>query len=151
MHQTAINLTPEMKAKLAQGYTTKGVPAQLWTFSALGGAGAFSSTAEDLTNFIQASVAESGVASQLLLKMSEQQFKGSSGIGWMQPSFIDRFVGNRTVVWHNGMVGGYASYLAIDKKAGTGVVVLTNQASAVEMLGMMLMRQVRTQSWSSTG
>lgn len=149
MHQTAINLTPEMKEKLAQGYTAKGVPAQLWTFSALGGAGAFSSTAEDLTNFIQASVAESGVASQLLLKMSEQQFKGSSGIGWMQPSFIDRFVGNRTVVWHNGMVGGYASYLAIDKKAGTGVVVLTNQASSVEMLGMMLMRQVRTQSWSS--
>lgn len=150
MHHTAISLTPEMKAKLAQGYTAKGLPTRMWSFAALGGAGAYSSTAEDLTTFIQASVAESGLASQLLRKMSEPQFKGDAGTGWMQPSFIDRFVGNRAVVWHNGMVGGYASYLAIDKEAGTGVVVLTNQASATEMLGMMLMRQARTQSWSSS-
>lgn len=150
MRHTKITPTPEMKAKLAQGYTAKGLPARIWTFEALGGAGAYSSTAEDLTTFIQASVAESGLASQLLRKMSEPQFKGDTGIGWMQPSFIDSFVGNREVVWHNGMVGGYASYLAIDKKASTGVVVLANQASATEMLGMMLMRQARTQSWSSS-
>jgi CubicO group peptidase (beta-lactamase class C family) len=149
MYHTKITLTPEMKAKLAQGYTAKGLPTRMWTFAALGGAGAYSSTADDLTTFIRASVAESGLASQLLRKMSEPQFKGDAGIGWMQPSFIDRFVGNRAVVWHNGMVGGYASYLAIDKEAGTGVVVLANQASATEMLGMMLIRQVRTQSWSS--
>jgi CubicO group peptidase (beta-lactamase class C family) len=150
MYHTAINLTSEMKANLAQGYTAKGLPTRIWTFAALGGAGAYSSTAEDLITFIQASLSGSGLASQLLLKMSERQFKGDTGIGWMQPSFIDRFVGNRSVVWHNGMVGGYASYLAIDKEADTGVAVLTNQASATEMLGMMLMRQARTQSWSTS-
>ena len=150
MHHTAITLTPEMKTKLAQGYTAKSLPARMWTFAALGGAGAYSSTAKDLTTFIQASVAESGLASELLHTMSEPQIKGDTGIGWMQPSFIDRFLGNRAVVWHNGMVGGYASYLAIDKEAGAGVVVLTNQASATEMLGKMLMRQTRTQSWSSS-
>jgi CubicO group peptidase (beta-lactamase class C family) len=122
----------------------------MWTFAAFGGAGAYSSTTDDMTTFIQDCVSENGLAAQLLRKMSEPQFKGDTGIGWMQPSFVDRFVGNRTVVWHNGMVGGYASYLAIDKEAGTGVVVLTNQASATDMLGMMLMRQVRTQSWSSS-
>jgi hypothetical protein len=30
------------------------------------------------------------------------------------------------------------------------VVILTNQASATEMLGMMVMRQIRTQSWASS-
>jgi serine-type D-Ala-D-Ala carboxypeptidase/endopeptidase len=150
MQHTKITLTPEMKAKLAQGYTEKGLPTRMWTFAALGGAGAYSSTTDDMTTFIQASVSESGLAAQLLRKMSEPQFKGDTGIGWMQPSFVDRFVGNRTVVWHNGMVGGYASYLAIDKETGTGVVILTNQASATDMLGIMLMRQVRTQSWSSS-
>lgn len=148
MHHTKITLTPEMKARLVQGYTAKGLPARMWTFAALGGAGAYSSTADDLMTFIRASVAESGLASQLLRKMGEPQFKGDTGIGWMQPSFIDRFVGNRAVVWHNGMVGGYASYLAIHKESGAGIVVLANQASATEMLGMMLMRQVRSQSWS---
>ncbi|MEM9538031.1 MAG: serine hydrolase domain-containing protein [Cyanobacteria bacterium P01_E01_bin.42] len=151
MHHTAITLTPEMKAKLAQGYTAQGLPTPVWTFAALGGAGAYSSTAEDLMTFIQTSVAENGLASQLLQKMSEPQFKGNTGIGWMQPSFIDRFVGNRGVVWHDGRVGGYASYLAIDKQSGAGVVVLTNQAiAATGMLGMMLMRQARTQSWASS-
>lgn len=150
MHHTAITLSPELRATLAQGYNAKGLPTRAWTFAALGGAGAYSSTTEDLTTFIQASLAESGLASQLLLKMNKRQFKGDTGTGWIQPSYIDRFVGNHSVVWHNGMVGGYASYLAIDKKAGTGIVVLTNQASATEMLGMMLMRQARTQSWSSS-
>jgi len=149
MHHTAITLSPELKEKLAQGYTAKGIPTRVWTFAALYGAGAYSSTAEDLTRFIQVSVAESGLASQLLLKMSEKQFNGDTGIGWMQPSFIDRFVGNRAVVWHNGMVGGYASYLSIDAESKSGVVILTNQASSTDMLGMMLTRQIRTQSWSS--
>ena len=150
MNHTAITLTPEMSVKLAHGYTGKGLPAPIWSFGALGGAGAFSSTLGDLMTFIEVSLAESGSASELLLRMSEPQFAGKTGIGWMQPSFIDRLIGNRTVVWHNGMVGGYASYLAIDRRTATGVAVLTNQAAATDMLGMMLMRQARTQSWPST-
>lgn len=147
MHQTAITLAPEMEIKLAQGYNPSGLPTQLWTFGALGGAGAYSSTAEDLTTFIQASVAEHGMASDLLRKMSRRQNKGNAGIGWMRASVLDRCFGSRRTVWHNGMVGGYASYIAIDRDTRTGVVVLTNQASPTEMLGMMLMRQTRTRSW----
>ena len=150
MNQTSVTLTMEMKEKLAKGYTAKGLPTPVWTFAALGGAGAYSTTAKDLITFVQASVAESGMASQLLKKMSEPQFNEHTGLGWMQPSFIDRFIGNKGVVWHNGMVGGYASYLSIDIEKGTGVFVLTNQASATEMLGMILMRQARTQSWPSS-
>lgn len=151
MHHTAITLTPEMQAKLAQGYTEKGLPTSVFTFAALGGAGAYSSTAEDLLTFVQASVAETGLASQLFQTMSKPQFKGKTGIGWIQPTFADRFIGNRGVVSHNGRVGGYASYLAIEKKSGTGVVVLTNQAIVtIGTLGMILMRQVCTQSWASS-
>jgi len=149
LKNTTITFTPVMKERLAQGYTAKGEKTPIWTFSALGGAGAFSSTAGDMMTFIQESLADSGMASQLFKNMCQSHLSGKTGIGWMQPSFIDRFVGNRGAVWHNGMVGGYASYLSIDKKSGTGVVVLTNQASTPDMLGMMLMRQARTQSWSS--
>ena len=52
MNNTAITLTPEMKAKLAQGHTGKGALTPIWSFAALHGAGAFSSTAEDLIKFI---------------------------------------------------------------------------------------------------
>ena len=148
MTATAITATPEMMRRLAQGYTPKGAPTRAWTFAALAGAGAFYSNAEDMLRFIRESVEEGGLAFQSFQKMRMPQFGGDTGIGWIQPTFLDRFFGNRKVVWHNGMVGGYASYLSIDAETKTGVVILTNQASATEMLGMQLTRQVRTQSWS---
>lgn len=147
LKNTAVTLSPRMKEHLAQGYTTKGLPTPVWTFSALGGAGAFSSTAEDLVTLIQACVSYNGIGAGLFREMSKAQFKGASGIGWLQPSVLDRIIGNRNVVWHSGMVGGYASYLAIDRESSAGIVILTNRARGPEMLGMMLMRKVRTRLW----
>jgi CubicO group peptidase (beta-lactamase class C family) len=149
MRNTAITLNPLMKDHLVQGYTKNGTPNPIWTFSVLAGAGAFNSDAEDMLKFIRANIEDDSVLSQTLKKMHPQQFGGSTGIGWMLPTFIDKFVGNRAVVWHNGMVGGYASYVSIDTKAKTGIVILSNKAVDVTMLGMMLTRQARTQSWSS--
>ena len=149
MGDTAISLTPVMKEHLAQGYTANGKPSQMWTFAALAGAGAFNSDAEDMMKFIRANLADGSPMSRTLKKMHEPQFGGCTGIGWMQPTFIDRFFGNQAVVWHNGMVGGYASYVSVDTKANTGIVILSNKAVDVTMLGMMLTRQTRTQSWST--
>ncbi|MBI3561172.1 MAG: beta-lactamase family protein [Gammaproteobacteria bacterium] len=151
MRNTAIALTPEMKEHLAQGYTAsrQPSPSPIWTFSALAGAGAFNSNAEDMMRFVRANIEDSSSMSRTLKKMHTPQFDGDTGIGWMQPAFLDRFFGNKTVVWHNGMVGGYASYVSVDTKTKTGIVVLSNKAVDVTMLGMMLTRQARTQSWSS--
>lgn len=149
MQGTGITLTAEMKARLAQGHTPKGAPSGIWHFAALAGAGAISSHAQDMLRFIQANVEEDGPLWRSLARTREPQFEGVTGIGWIQPRFLDRFFGNGRIVWHNGMVGGYASYLAIDAAAKTGVVILTNKAIAPDMLGMVLARQIRTQSWSA--
>ena len=113
----------------------------MWTFSSLAGAGAFNSNAEDMMKFIQANIENGSILSQTLKKMHEPKFGGDTGVGWMQPTFLDRFFGNKTVVWHNGMVGGYASYVSIDTKTKTGIVIFSNKAVDVTMLGMMLTRQ----------
>jgi len=149
MKNTAITLTPVMQERLVQGYTESGEPNPIWTFSALAGAGAFNSDAEDMLKFVRTNIEDGSALSQTLKKMHEPQSGNNTGIGWMLPTFIDKFFGNRSVVWHNGMVGGYASYLSIDTKAKTGVIILSNKAVDVTMLGMMLTRQTRTQSWSS--
>jgi CubicO group peptidase (beta-lactamase class C family) len=150
MTETGIALTPRMQSRLAQGHTSKGVPTRIWTFAALAGAGAFNSSARDMLTFIRGLVEEGGPFVDLLRKMREPQPGGQTGIGWMLPTFVDRFVGNKDIVWHNGMVNGYASYLAVDARARAGVVILTNKAIGPEMLGMMLMRKVRTQSWAQS-
>lgn len=147
MGGTGITLTPEMQTHLAQGYTAKGAPTRIWRFAALAGAGAINSHVQDMLRFIQANI-EEGELSLSFKKMREPQFKGDTGIGWMQPTFVDRFFGNEQIVWHNGMVAGYASYLSVDPKAKTGIVILTNQAIGTDLLGTMLARQIRTQSWS---
>ena len=148
MGGTGITLTPEMRAHLAHVYMAKGAPTRVWHFAALAGAGAINSHAQDMLRFIQANVEEGGPLSLSFKKMREPQFKGVTGIGWIQPTFMDRFFGNEQIVWHNGMVAGYASYLSIDAKAKTGIVILTNKAVGPEILGMKLARQIRTQSWS---
>ena len=150
MNETRITLTPEMKSLLAQGYNDEGEPVPIWTFTALAGAGAFNSSISDMLQFIRANVEGEVLTSNSLQKMWKPQFKGDTGIGWMLPTLLDKFFGNKEIVWHNGMVGGYASYLSIDVKSKSGVVVLTNRSIDVTMLGMMLSRQVRTQSWSSS-
>ena len=148
MRNTAITLTPEMKEHLAQGYTASGEPSPVWTFSALAGAGAFNSNAEDMMRFVRANIENGSPMSRTLKKMHEPQFGGDTGIGWLQPMFLDKFVGNKTVVWHSGMVGGYASYVSVDTKSKIGIVVFSNKAVDVRMSGIMLRRQARTQSWS---
>ena len=147
MKDTAIVLTPEMDRHLAQGYARNGEPNPIWTFGALGGAGAFNSSVSDMMKFIRANINEISPITHSLKKMHEKQFGGHTGSGWMQSTFMDRFFGNRSVIWHSGMVGGYSSYVSIDTENKTGLVILSNKSVDVTMLGMMLTRQVRTQSW----
>ena len=150
MKSTVITLTPQLKKNLAQGYTDKGEPNPIWTFKALAGAGAFNSNADDMLKFIRANIeTENFPISQSLVRTHELQPNGKANIGWMQPTLIDRFVGNNSIVWHNGMVGGYASYISVDTRNKTGVIVLSNKSVDVTMLGTMLTRKVRTQSWAT--
>lgn len=143
MHSTSTTLTAKLQSRLAQGHSPQGTPTRVWTFAALAGAGAFYSHAEDMMRFVRANLEAQGATGASLRAMREPQGKGDTGIGWMQPRWLDRILGHRNMVWHNGMVGGYASYLSIDAQASTGVLVLTNQVRAPDMLGMMLARKVR--------
>lgn len=65
----------------------------------------------------------------------------------MAPSVIDRAAGSSTMVWHNGRVGGYASYLSLDVTDGTGVVILSAKSAEVTVAGVMLNRAVREHDW----
>ncbi len=47
--------------------------------------------------------------------------------------------GGKTVVWHNGGTGGYASMMLFDAAAGEGVVVLANAAISVDDLALHLL------------
>jgi hypothetical protein len=46
------------------------------------------------------------------------------------------------MLWHNGMVGGSASFLGIVEAFDIGVVVLTNTAKQVDAIGVKILSEL---------
>jgi CubicO group peptidase (beta-lactamase class C family) len=143
MNDTAIDLAPSLRARLIGGYSETKAPAPPWTFPILAGAGAWASSADDMLRFAAANLDPAHPLFATLRRMH-----GAQGIGWMAPALPDRIAGNGAFIWHNGRVGGYASYLSIDPASRTAVLVLSNLSIDITMAGIMLTRQARTQSFA---
>ncbi|MBC7381904.1 MAG: beta-lactamase family protein [Bacteroidia bacterium] len=148
MTNTFITPDSSNKDKIIQGYNDQGQKTPVWADHVLTGAGSFLSNATDMIKFIKANLSENATTiSKSLLKTHLPQLKSNSGLGWMLPDKYDRLIGNQNIVWHNGMAGGYASFMAIDKANNYGMIILSNKAVDVTKLGMKLTLVVRSQSW----
>ena len=66
-----------------------------------------------------------------------QMLHGDGRLAWQSSE-----IGAHPVLWHNGMVGGSASYLGIVEPLGVGVVVLTNTARSVDPLGVKILAEL---------
>ncbi len=136
MTSTAIALTPAMQGHLAPGHSADGSTTPAWNFDALAGAGAIRSTAQDLLRFVRAHMQSAGADATpyALVQMPQRPTdvdQTQVGLTWrIKP------VRGRTVVWHQGSTGGYASYVGFTSDGQRGVVVLTNTASEVGYIGL---------------
>jgi CubicO group peptidase (beta-lactamase class C family) len=148
MQRTSVTVDSIQTQNIVQGYTEQGEPAPIWKDDVLTGAGSFLSNAADMVQFIKANLTETETPlSATLINTHGQQLGGPTGLGWIQPGTIDKWLGNGDMVWHNGIAGGYASFLAIDKTHQYGVIILSNKAVDVTTFGMKMTRTLRTQSW----
>ncbi len=148
MKNTFVTIDSINKKNIVQGYNELGKPSPIWEDKVLTGAGSFLSNANDMLKFIKANLkTDETLISKALIQTHTQQLNGDTGLGWMMPSSEDNLIGNKDIVWHNGMAGGYTSYLSIDKKNNYGIIILSNKAIDVTELGVKLTRLVRTQSW----
>lgn len=148
MNNSFITVDSNNKKYIVQGYDENGNPAPIWIDNVLTGAGSFLSNASDMIKFIKANLNEQeSVISKSLIETHKRQLNGETGLGWHLPASIDRLIGNKEIVWHNGMAGGYASFLAIDKTNNYGIIILSNKAIDVTTFGMKMVRTIRTQSW----
>lgn len=137
MKNTTITLNEEQKKLLAQGYNEQGNPNPVWEDNVLTGAGSFLSNAEDMVKFIKVNFDENqSDISKSLLKTHERQFNGKTGLGWHYYSKFVAFITDEgDVIWHNGGAGGYVSFMALNKKTKSGVILLSNSTSNVTLLG----------------
>ncbi len=126
MKNTVIKLSPEQRAKLAQGYNEKLKPAGLWDRLGLLGNGAIMSTADDMMIYVEA-----------MLHAEKTPFpEAIRRVETLQYSYIayNWFVTPAGSIWHNGMTGGYSSLLKAYLKKDFAIFVLTNTEAEVNCL-----------------
>jgi CubicO group peptidase (beta-lactamase class C family) len=139
MFATSVAGQQPLPAGAATGFDADLNAAAPWHFDVLEGAGAIRSTVGDLGKLL---LAHLGPGDDLLgrairLAQSPRTAAGDMGLGW----HIEPATG---MVWHSGMTGGNASFVAFDPVRKVGVVVLVNAASSgADALGVSLMRMLR--------
>jgi CubicO group peptidase (beta-lactamase class C family) len=137
---TRIGLTEDTKRRLAPGHSAVGKPTANWDVPTLAAAGAIRSTARDMLDFLSANL-EGGPLREAMDRSHEERFrvgpKGPRiGLGWHLTPLLSN---GKTMIWHNGGTGGYASFAALVKETRTAVVVLTNTAADVDGLAVALL------------
>jgi len=145
MIDTRIDLTPAEMARQAQGYSPEGIarPHDNVTWPAFNGAGALRSTMDDLMRYLAFNLGRAKTPLDILLPDLHKRWhrggrEGSAvGLAWQMAPIRGTKL---TVVWKNGAVSGFFSYIGFVAKTGTGVIVLANRRVAVGRIGMQVLR-----------
>jgi CubicO group peptidase (beta-lactamase class C family) len=141
MTSTAITNSAAMQSRLAQGHDATGKPVSNWNLNLFAGAGGIRSTGNDMLRYLKASMGLTPSPLQAAMQLAQTPrtsgpgSENKIGLIWMTQHGPDG-----DVIWHNGMTGGYASFIGFTADHRYGVVILTNTATAVDDLGFATLR-----------
>jgi CubicO group peptidase (beta-lactamase class C family) len=130
MTMSGTAFTADMRAHLAPGHDATGKAAKNWDLDALAGAGAIRSTGNDMLRYLKANM---GVDKSPL--DAAMRFAQTRDIAKTVPIGLAWVTTDKGIVWHNGMTGGYASFLGFAADGRRGLVILTNTAASADDLG----------------
>jgi serine-type D-Ala-D-Ala carboxypeptidase/endopeptidase len=127
MSSTSIALSPVMEKRLAVGHDGALNPVANWDMPTLAGCGALRSTANDLLNFLAANLGyrKTSLAAAMAAELSTRRPTGTLGMEIAYGWHITTAHGT-SIIGHNGLTGGYKSFIGFDPRSGVGVVVLSN-------------------------
>jgi CubicO group peptidase (beta-lactamase class C family) len=147
MKSTRLDLSADMAARLANGHNRALEQVPSWDFpartSTFAGAGGLRSTASDMLAFVAANAGTrtTPLSAAMAATVATRRPTGRPGVevalGW----HITTTPSGKEIVWHNGGTGGYRTFAGYDRKAGVGVVALSNTSTptGVDDIGMHLL------------
>jgi CubicO group peptidase (beta-lactamase class C family) len=132
MTMSGAAFTGAMRAHLAPGHDHTGTAASNWDIDALAGAGAIRSTANDMLRYLKANMGIDQPPLVAAMKLAQRPRSDMAktmriGLAWITT--------DKGIVWHNGMTGGYRSFLGFTADGRRGVVILANTAVDADDLG----------------
>jgi D-alanyl-D-alanine-carboxypeptidase/D-alanyl-D-alanine-endopeptidase len=142
MDSTRIQLTPEMRSRLAAPHYYTLLPSCGFVESAIYGAGGIRSTANDMLAFLAANMELTEAELQPAIQLANTPQRpndsgGYIGLGWdLYPTSTG------LIHFRPGRTYGYSSCLAWDSQRKIGVVVLTNAQNNVMDVGTQLLNGI---------
>ena len=148
MSSTRIGLDNTRGRGLAAPYAADDTTARsaYWDLGCLEGAGAVVSTVTDLARFLslnlhagEADAAPISGGSLTELHTPQRIWDGwtkATGLGWI----VDHARESGDIIWHNGGMAGFRSWVGFSSRWKIGAVVLTNCGRSVDDVGMELLK-----------
>ncbi|HUD99698.1 MAG TPA: serine hydrolase [Bryobacteraceae bacterium] len=127
MTSTSITLSESQKKRLAPGYNDQLKPVKNWDLTALAGAGAIRSTANDMLKFVAANLdltdspLRAAMHRMRSIDRSTDMPDVKIAMAWHIFTKYDE-----QIYWHNGGTAGYRSFVGFNPAKKEGVVVLCN-------------------------
>lgn len=141
--------TPELMERMARPYKGERCeqPANSWTFGVLAPAGSIVSSVDDMLKYVAFQFGAGEAVEHPLRggslrelhrpqRLLDERWNSAVGLGWHVT--LDRKLGE--VVWHNGGLDGFHSFVGFLPKQRAGVVVLTNCDKDIDRLAMEILR-----------
>lgn len=128
---TAAHEPSELGPQDLRGRSKHGRAHEAWVGEGLGPAGGIRASIADVGTLVSALVAGDAPGITALDPVTQVARKMDMGAAWV----VFPLKG-RTVTWHNGRTGGFASWLGVERDAGVGVAVLSATAASVDRAGM---------------
>jgi CubicO group peptidase (beta-lactamase class C family) len=139
MESTRITPTAQMRARVTPGHFKSLAKVASWNMPpAFAAAGAFRSTANDLLKFLAAAMGPSPLAPAFAQMMKIERPADKPGTRVAAGWFITGDHDDR-LIWKDGGVLGYSSFIGYSAMHQNGVVVLANGNSGVLNLGRHLL------------
>ena len=135
MTATSATLREPLDPRWAPGHDEQGKPAQPWHLDVLAGAGAINSTGADMLRYLKANMGRGNGALMEAMTFAHEPRRAVGGDERIGLAWMTRHDKDGDVVWHNGMTGGYASFMGFTADGKRGVVILTNVQQPVDDLG----------------
>lgn len=133
---TRVPTTPEeLGPDAPTGATEAGQSAGAWTMGGYAPAGAARSTADDVALVVRAAMSQQ-LPGQLPFEAVAPVAEGTEiGVAWFRTALDD----GRSIVWHNGMTGGFASFVGYVEGEERGIVILTDTAKSVDEIAISIL------------
>lgn len=135
MSSSSATLDERLNSNWATGRDEQGKASKPWRFEALAGCGAINSTAADMLLYLEANMGRRKGALRDAMQLAQTPRRDVGGNARIGLAWMTRHDKDGDVVWHNGMTGGYASFIGFTANRQHGVVILTNAQRSVDDLG----------------